>query len=174
MLNVVRSSSLASVTVRSVTRSTCIAGGQSVVTIKEGDCIVLVRSLASGEVLKRWTTTVVAADQGFGSVVRVAPAVQFGKTAQRPTATSLNATVKLVTEARAALVVGHAAILTGNTMQNRILSKKRALHVADVLRQQANIGIVEAIGVGGDVPVSRLLTETQQRANRRVIVYYVP
>lgn len=174
MVNVVRSTSLRSVSVRSITRSTCIAAGQAVVTVKSGDCVVLIRSLSSREVLKRWKTTIVSADKGVGSVIRIAPAVQFDKAAQFPKKMSLDETMKSVSGARIALVVGHAAILTGNTLENRILSVKRANHVATALKKYADIDVVDSLGVGGDVPVSRMLDESRQEKNRRVVVYYVP
>ena len=174
MMNVVRSTSLRSVSVRSITQSTCIAAGQTVVTVKSGDCVVLVRSMSSGEVLKRWKTTIVSADKGVGSIVRIAPAVQFGKAAQFPRKMSLDTAMKSVSGARIALVVGHAAILTGNTLENRILSVKRANNVATALKQYADVDVVSSLGVGGDVPVSRMLSESGQDQNRRVVVYYVP
>lgn len=174
MLNVVRSASLASVTVRSITRSTCIAAGQSVVTLKVGECVVLFRSLSSREVLKRWRTTIVSSDTGYGSLVRVAPAVKFTKVSQTPLRASMRDALKSVKNARAVLVVGHAAILTGNTMQNRILSVKRAQNVANAIRKSNGAARVESVGVGGDVPVSRLLNESRQSHNRRAVVYYVP
>jgi alpha-tubulin suppressor-like RCC1 family protein len=174
MVNVVRSSSLRSVSVRSITRSTCIAAGQAVVAVKSGDCVVLVRSLSSSEVLKRWKTTIVSTDMGVGSIVRIAPAVQFVKASQFPNKMSLERTLKSVSGARSALVVGHAAILTGNTLENRILSVKRAKNVAAVLREDAGVVAVNSLGIGGDVPVSRLLNESRQEQNRRVVVYYVP
>jgi outer membrane protein OmpA-like peptidoglycan-associated protein len=124
--------------------------------------------------LKRWKTTIVSADKGVGSIVRVAPAVQFDRASQFPRKTSLDETIQRVSEARIALVVGHAAILTGNTLENRILSVKRANNVAIVLRKYAGVDVVNSLGVGGDVPVSRLLNESRQEKNRRVVVYYVP
>ena len=174
MVNVVRSTSLRSVSVRSITRSTCIAAGQAVVTLKSGDCVVLIRSLSSSEVLKRWKTTIVSADKGVGSLVRIAPAVQFEKASQFPNKTSLDETMEIVSGAHNALVVGHSAILTGNTLENRILSVKRAKNVAAALKQHAGVETVDSLGVGGDVPVSRMLNESRQEQNRRVVVYYVP
>jgi len=124
--------------------------------------------------LKRWKTTIISTDKGVGSIVRIAPAVQFGKSSQFPKEMSLNKTMKSVSGARIALVVGHAAILTGNTLENRILSVKRAKNVATALKQHASVEIVDSLGVGGDVPVSRNLDESRQEQNRRVVVYYVP
>ncbi len=174
MLNVVRSSSLSSVTVRSITRNTCIAAGQSVVTLSVGECVVLVRSLSSREVLRRWKTTIVSTDTGHGSLVRIAPLVTFTKVSHVPQRSSLRSALLAVNNVRAALVVGHAAILTGNTMQNRILSTKRAQSVAMALRRNNKGARIHAIGVGGDIPLSRLLIESRQTVNRRAIVYYVP
>jgi outer membrane protein OmpA-like peptidoglycan-associated protein len=69
------------------------------------------------------------------------------------------------------LVVGHTAILTGNTQENYILSVKRARNVSMSLK---NVASIQHVGVGGDVPLSTRLTESEQAQNRRVAIYYVP
>jgi outer membrane protein OmpA-like peptidoglycan-associated protein len=127
--------------------------------------------LKSGEVLKRWKTTVVASDNGFGSTIRVAPSVMFSKSSPVAMKNSLSVVVKRVSGARAALVVGHTGILTGNTQENRVLSVKRAKNVSNELKQ---VAVVSFVGLGGDVPLSTRMSETAQAQNRRVVIYFVP
>ena len=170
-LDLVSAASMKVLFLRSSTPKTCIAAGRSVVTTAPGDCVVLIRSLKSREVLRRWKTTVVATDNGIGSTIRIAPNVMFSKTSPIAYRNSLAAVIKQVEGARSALVVGHTAILTGNTQENRILSSKRARNVSTALKDVAN---VNHIGIGGDVPLSTRLAESEQAQNRRVVVYYVP
>ena len=171
MVNVVSAASMRSLYLRSATPKTCLAAGRTVVTTSPGACVVLMRSLKSREVLKRWKTTVVAADNGIGSTVRVAAGVMFSKTSPFAYRRSLSVALKEVEGSRAALVVGHTAILTGNTQENYILSVKRARNVSLSLK---NVASVQHVGVGGDVPLSTRLTESEQAQNRRVAIYYVP
>lgn len=171
MINLVSASSLRTRYLRSTTPKTCVAAGRAVVTIAPGDCVVLIRSLKSGEVLKRWKTTVVASDNGFGSTIRVAPSVMFSKSSPVAMKNSLSVVVKRVSGARAALVVGHTGILTGNTQENRVLSVKRAKNVSNELKQ---VAVVSFVGLGGDVPLSTRMSETAQAQNRRVVIYFVP
>lgn len=171
MVNVVSAASMRSLYLRSSTPKTCLAAGRTVVTTSPGDCVVLIRSLKSRNVLKRWKTTVVAADNGIGSTVRVASGVMFSKTSPFAYRRSLAVALNEVAGSRAALVVGHTAILTGNTQENYILSVKRARNVSMSLK---NVASIQHVGVGGDVPLSTRLTESEQAQNRRVAIYYVP
>lgn len=173
-LIIVRSADARRVSVASTTPRTCIAGGRSVITIAAGDCRVLVRSLSSGAVLKRWTTRVVTSDVGIGSTVRVAPSIVFPRASTRPMTSSLNAALAELKGARSVFVVGHSAFLTGKTPENRRLSLQRASRVGGIVARRAGVTSVDVVGVGGDAPVASALRESSQSKNRRVVVYYVP
>lgn len=174
MLRIVRSANVRNISISSVTPKICVAGGRSVVTIQSGDCRVLIRSLSTGTVLRQWRTTVVAADTGIGSTVRVAPAIVFPRASVRAGRTTLTRTLDVARGSQSAFVVGHSAFLTGKTPENKRLSQQRADRIAQRLRARTNIKQVVFVGVGGDAPVSSTLREASQSKNRRVIIYYVP
>ena len=174
MVTIVRSAAVRNVYIRSITTKTCVAAGRAVLTIAPGDCVVLIRSLQTRDILKRWKTTVVRSDSGIGSIVRVAPSVMFARSSYTPSRNALSVFPEQVSGAQSAFVVGHTAVITGNTQENRILSVKRARSVANILRKNAKIGVVNHVGVGGDAPLTRRLNESDQDQNRRVVVYYVP
>ena len=174
MVRIMSMASLRTLTIRSTTPGTCIAAGTVVVTVGVGDCEVLIRSLANREVLRRWRTSVVASTGAVGSQVRVAPIVQFARSSRIPRARDLNDALDAASGARSVMVVGHSALLTGNTPENRVLSAKRADRVAALLRKDARAGEVVSVAIGADAPVTRALTESMQSRNRRVTVYFVP
>ncbi len=174
MLTIVSAASARRVTLRSVTPQTCVAAGRVVVTIAKGDCEVLIRSLATREVLRRWKTSVVEAAGGAGSTVRVAPAVSFPRSSRVPRADTARQALGVLRGVRSVLVVGHSALLTGNTPENRILSTRRAEAVAARIREVADVEQVVTVGIGADAPLSRVRNESMQSRNRRVAIYYVP
>ena len=174
MLRIVRSANVRTITVSSVTPKTCVAGGRSVVALQAGDCRVLIRSLRTGNVLRQWRTTISKEDPGIGSIVRVAPVVQFSRASLGTSAGTVKTAFDAVRGARSAFVVGHSAFLTGNTPENRRLSNQRASQVAQRLRSQLKVRSVDFVGVGGDAPIASQLKESSQSKNRRAVIYYVP
>lgn len=173
-LNIIRKADLRTLRLDSVTPRTCIAAGRSVITLSRGTCQVLVRSLTDGSVMKKWRTLVAVADSGAGSTIREAAPVVFTKSSPRVSKDMIDSTLSRMGRPRAVLVVGHTAILTGNSVENLILSRHRARNVALAIGGKLTSTEVSWSGVGGLAPVNTRLTEAAQSVNRRVTVYYVP
>ena len=162
--------------VRLVTRTpyTCVAGGVYVITLKVGDCAVAIASLKDGRTMSVWRTKVVDAALGTGSTVRVGPSLRYGWMYDKATPAALRGTYALLKHATFALAVGHAALFTGASRANQVVSERRARNVVGWLDARNVDAVLAWTGVGSRAPVTRILTETEQSRNRVVNIYYVP
>lgn len=157
-----------------VTPKQCIVGGRVVFAQSPGSCRVLIRSIEYKQAFDVWSTTIAQGDAGIGSSVFESQAIRFAKLSPNPQRGSLAAFLRSIGKPKAAVVVGHAALLTGETTQNLIISQHRARNVAIALRRSAPAATVGWVGLGSTIPLSRVLTEKTQAPNRRVVVYYIP
>jgi outer membrane protein OmpA-like peptidoglycan-associated protein len=71
------------------------------------------------------------------------------------------------------VVVGHAAMWTGNSPGNMAISERRAQLSREYLVAKGFRGDISAVGVGAMAPLTRVLTESAQSSNRRVRVYVI-
>ena len=152
----------------------CIAGGRVVFALSPGSCRVVIRSIENKQAFTVWSTTIAKGDAGIGSSVFESQAIRFAKLSPNPQQDSLAAFLRRIGRPKAAVVVGHAALLTGVTTENLILSQHRARNVAIAFGRSTPGTTVGWVGLGSTIPLSRVLTEKAQAQNRRVVVYYIP
>ena len=151
-----------------------MAAGIRVYTLDPGECRVIVRSLATGKVLRVWRSTVVKAVLSIGSTVRIAKLSHYARLSDSLPDKEFESLVKPLRNSEAALIVGHTAIFTGNNIGNMNLSEQRAEKLKDYLLNRGVEGEILSVGVGARVPLHTTLIEKKQASNRRVMVYYIP
>jgi alpha-tubulin suppressor-like RCC1 family protein len=156
------------------TPNQCVAGGVRVYTLVPGECRVLIKSIATGKVVRLWQTTVVQSVLTIGSTVRIAGSRYFTRLSDVLTQSDYNAVYQEVKNAYAMLVVGHTAIFSGNSAGNINLSERRAWKMHRYLASRGLKGSIASAGVGAQVPINTVLNEQAQSRNRRIVVYYVP
>jgi outer membrane protein OmpA-like peptidoglycan-associated protein len=129
-------------------------------------------SLDNDQTVDTWRGQVSMTAAGAGRVKALQPIV-FGYLEVSPR-TSVKGVARQLKNASEVVVVGHSAILTGQNPWNEHLSRVRAENVKNLLRKEGVRAKITVRGLGGTAPLSRVLTETRQAPNRRVMVYVVP
>lgn len=153
----------------SLTPSVCVAVDGRVLMIHAGLCKVEFRDSDTNEVLRTWSHLVV---ELRGDVVPMQP-IRFSRMTANLTS-SLRSIVESAAGAKEIIVVGHSAGLTGMNRWNDLISQARAEAVRNRLLRMGVRIPVRAIGLGAAAPLTRVMTEEAQQANRRVAVYVVP
>lgn len=156
------------------TPNQCVAGGVRVYTLVPGECRVLVRSIATGKIVRLWQTTVVQSVLTIGSTVRIVGSPLYGRLSDELSPQQNDSLYQEVKNAYAALVVGHTAIFSGNSSGNISLSERRAWNMRKYLVLRGMEGGIASVGIGARAPINTVLTEKAQSTNRRVTLYYIP
>ena len=156
----------------SVTPETCLSLGSRILAIGTGECRVRVMNTDTSKVVSSSRYTVVNGTSGTSRAYPLDP-IQFGYLEVMPQS-SLRGISSLIGPAKEVVVVGHTAILTGSNRWNDYLSQQRAENVKHLLRRFGVATRITTVALGGTAPISRVLTEAEQRQNRRVIIYVVP
>lgn len=163
-------------TLTSNTGNTCAVSGSHVVAIATGRCNVTVTRKTDKKVLRILRTTVGKKLSTLGSEVNVSDPITFSIASARLSSTARTQIAEIATSAanaKAVVVVGHAAALTESRF-NFAISRKRADAVRRAL-QRANVAApVTATARGTSQQISRKKTEAAQAQNRRVVVYLIP
>lgn len=166
-------------TLVSRTPATCLAVGERILAVKEGECRVQIRSAentvsattARTKVLSTFMTSIKTDGTQAGLTASKKRTVRFNRYSTTPQRVSST----LVKEARAAkgvVLVGHTAIFTGNSSGNAKLSTARANAVrTELISKKVKRSVISITGVAARQPVSTKRVEKDQQANRRVDVY---
>ena len=162
------------------TPDVCLPANDDIVFIDTGKCIAQIVNEKTGKVLRTLRTTVVedeVTQLNVGNEVAVLAPVYFesGSTALNAAAAArLKAIKAQVSAAGTVLLVGHSGIITGDTPENRALSKARAVAVANGLKAIKAKGPFYVTPVGAADPAVKKKTEAAQAKNRRVVIVLVP
>lgn len=167
---------------KSLTPTTCLAVGERVLAINDGECKVQIRSTstasvsaqaARGKVLSTFTTTVKTDGTQAGLAVNKKTTLRYDRYSPFPKRIP-STLVKQAKAAEAVVILGHTAIFTGNSASNTKLSLERARYVRrHLINQKVKPSAISVAGVAARQPVNTKLTEKDQQANRRVEVYYL-
>lgn len=114
----------------------------------------------------------VTGPEGDGGLVALDP-IYFLKRQSRPIS-GIRGAAMSVRGASEVLIVGHTAILTGLNISNERLSWDRANNVKALLRKAGVRAKITTMGLSGTAPLTRVMTERAQAANRRVMIYVIP
>lgn len=167
---------------KSLTPTTCVAVGERVLAIADGECKVQIRSTsnasvssqaARGKVLSTFTTTVKTDGTQAGLEVSKKTTIRFDRFSPIPK--RIPATlVKQAKESEGIVILGHTAIFTGNSASNIKLSNARANYVRrHLINQKVQASLISVSGLAARQPINAKLAEKDQQANRRVEVYFL-
>lgn len=162
------------------TPDVCLPSKDDIVFIDEGRCSVSILSKKSGEVLRRFRTTVVedeVSELKIGNEIATIAPIFFdgGSTDVNAKGMKRIRSIKdQITAAGNVLVVGHSGIALGDTPQNRQLSEDRAISTVKAMKKVGAKGPFVAIGIGGDDPLVTSTSGKDQDKNRRVVIILVP
>jgi outer membrane protein OmpA-like peptidoglycan-associated protein len=87
---------------------------------------------------------------------------------------SVRSIAKSITDGKEVIIVGHTAMFTGVNKWNTLLAEKRSQNLKSLLQIYGVKVPITTVGVGASSPITRTLTEQQQRLNRRAMIYIVP
>lgn len=167
-------------TIVSRTPNVCIPNKDSIIFIDEGRCRASILSKKSGEVLRRFRTTVVddeVSELKVGNEVAILAPIYFdgGSTQVNTRGMRRIRSIKdQITAAGSVLVVGHSGIALGITAENVALSKARATSAVAAMKKVGAKGPFFATGVGGADPLTTSTRGKDQTKNRRVVIILVP
>jgi outer membrane protein OmpA-like peptidoglycan-associated protein len=163
-------------TLTSNTGNTCVVSRSHVIAIGIGRCNVTVTRKADKKVLRILRTTVSKKISTLGSEVTVSDPISFSIASARLTSSARTKIAEIAASAanaKAVVVVGHAAALTESRF-NFAISRKRSDAVRQALRRAKVAAPVTATARGTLQQISPKKTEAAQAQNRRVVVYLVP
>ena len=167
-------------TIVSNTPDVCLPNKDNIVFIDEGRCSASILDKKTGEVLRRFRTTVVedeVSELKVGNEVAILAPIYFdgGSTeVNQKGIKRIRGLKSKITAAGTVLVVGHSGIALGDTEENRILSRQRATSTVAAMKKVGARGPFFAIGVGGKDPLVTSTSGKDQSKNRRVVIILVP
>ena len=167
-------------TIVSNTPAVCLPTKEDIVFIDEGRCSVSILDKKSGEVLRRFRTTVVedsVTELRIGNEVAVlAPIFFSGKSTDvdNKGLRRIRSLAPRITSAGKVLVVGHSGIALGDTPENRQLSTDRAVATVRAMKKAGAKGPFISLGVGTKDPLVSSTSGKDQARNRRVVIILVP
>jgi outer membrane protein OmpA-like peptidoglycan-associated protein len=165
---------------RTQTPAVCLTTNDDIVFIDEGRCNVSVLSKKTGEVLRRLRTTVIdteVVELGIGNEIATLAPIYFenGSSNLSRAASRRIASLKdRISEAGSVLVVGHTGIMTGDTAENRALSRSRAVNTVREMKRSGAVGPFFSVAVGAANPDVNDTSRSAQSKNRRVVIVLVP
>lgn len=165
-----------SLTLVSRTPRTCVVSARQVIAVATGRCSVAVTRKNTGSTVRMLLTRVSRRTLTKGTEVVVADPIMFRSVSARLSRTArgqISAIAEAATDAKAVVVVGHAAALTDSRF-NYAISRNRANAVRKALRRAKVKAPVTATWRGSLEQISTKKTESAQARNRRVLVYIVP
>lgn len=167
---------------KSLTPTTCVAVGERVLAIADGECKVKLRSTSNasvsapakrGKVLSTFTTTIKTDGTQAGLEVDKKTTLRYDRYSPFPKRIP-STLVKQAKEAEGVVILGHTALFTGNGASNVKLSTARANYVRQhLINQKIKRSVISVAGLAARQPVNTKLAEKDQQANRRVEVYYL-
>ena len=166
--------------IQSLTPVVCLGAKYDVVFLNEGRCVVQIKHLKSGKVVRSLATVVGQPKRGQETIgtkiAKIGPVLfETGTTGiRRPGSSTIRAAKKAMSDATSILVVGHSGSALGNTAQNQRLSVERATQIKSLLVKGGIRTPISAHGLGALDPVTKMVYEFAQKANRRVAVYLIP
>jgi outer membrane protein OmpA-like peptidoglycan-associated protein len=167
-------------TIVSNTPDVCLPNKDDIVFIDEGRCSASILDKKTGEVLRRFRTTVVedeVSELKIGNEVAILAPIYFdgGSTEVNDKGMKrIRGRKSKITAAGSVLVVGHSGIALGDTEENRILSKERATSTVAAMKKVGSKGPFFATGIGGKDPQTTSTSGKDQDKNRRVVIILVP
>jgi len=162
------------------TPDVCLPNKDNIVFIDEGRCSASILDKKTGEVLRRFRTTVVedeVSELKVGNEVAILAPIYFDGGSTEVNQKGMKRIRRLqskITAAGTVLVVGHSGIALGDTEENRILSRQRATSTVAAMKKVGAKGPFFAIGVGGKDPLVTSTSGKDQSKNRRVVIILVP
>ena len=167
-------------TIASNTPDVCLPNKDDIVFIDKGRCSASILDKKTGEVLRRFRTTVVedeVPELKIGNEVAILAPIYFDGGSTDVNAKGMRRIRRIqdkITAAGSVLVVGHSGIALGDTEANRILSKERARSTVAAMKKVGAKGPFFATGVGGADPLTTSTSGKDQGKNRRVVIILVP
>jgi outer membrane protein OmpA-like peptidoglycan-associated protein len=134
----------------------------------------------TGKVLRTLKTTIVGEDVSElnvgNEIVTLAPIYFAGGSAEIDAVAKkrLSSLKSRVTSAGTVLLVGHSGILMGNTPENQVLGRTRAIAARDALKKMGSKGPFYFSSAGALDPATKVLTVEAQAKNRRVVIVLIP
>lgn len=165
---------------RTQTPAVCLTTDNDIVFIDEGRCNVSVLSKKTDEVLRRLRTTVIdteVVELGIGNEIAILAPIYFanGSSDLSRAASRRIASLKdRISEAGTVLVAGHTGIMTGDTVENRALSRSRAVNTVREMKRSGAVGPFFSVAVGAANPDMNDTSRSAQSKNRRVVIVLVP
>lgn len=171
-IRVVPKAYAATVPMMSLTPKTCVAVGGFIITVGLGKCNVSIGA-SPGSPAQMWTSTVSATGNPIGSTATRMKAFMFARSSANLQGDVRQLVKSLPSPIRAVVVVGHTAVFNGPGGFNQILSELRARVMRGALTSAGVKQAVYSVGYGGRNTVSSMLTESEQKQNRRVEIYVI-
>jgi outer membrane protein OmpA-like peptidoglycan-associated protein len=163
-----------------LTPRVCVVADDDLVFINTGRCIAQMVNEKTGKVLRTLKTTIVGQDVSElnvgNEIVTLAPIYFAGGSAEVDAVAKkrLEAIKEKVTAAGTVLLVGHSGILMGNTPENQVLGRTRAIAARDALKKMGSKGPFYFSSAGALDPATKVLTVEAQAKNRRVVIVLIP
>ena len=164
----------------SLTPRVCLAADNDLVFINTGKCIAQMVNEKTGKVLRTLKTTIVGEDVSElnvgNEIVTLAPIYFAGGSAEIDEVAKkrLESIKAKVSAAGTVLLVGHSGILMGNTPENQVLGRTRAIAARDALKKMGSKGPFYFSSAGALDPATKVLTVEAQAKNRRVVIVLIP
>jgi outer membrane protein OmpA-like peptidoglycan-associated protein len=163
-----------------LTPRVCVVADDDLVFIKSGKCIAQMVNEKTGKVLRTLKTTIVNEDVSElnvgNEIVTLAPIYFAGGSAEVDAVAKkrLESIKAKVSAAGTVLLVGHSGILMGNTPENQVLGRTRAIAARDALKKMGSKGPFYFSSAGALDPATKVLTVEAQAKNRRVVIVLIP
>jgi alpha-tubulin suppressor-like RCC1 family protein/outer membrane protein OmpA-like peptidoglycan-associated protein len=163
-----------------LTPRVCVVADDDLVFIKTGQCVAQMVNEKTGKVLRTLKTTIVGEDVSElnvgNEIVTLAPIYFAGGSAEIDAVAKkrLSSLKSKVTSAGTVLLVGHSGILMGNTPENQVLGRTRAIAARDALKKMGSKGPFYFSSAGALDPATKVLTVEAQAKNRRVVIVLIP
>ena len=163
-----------------LTPRVCVVADDDLVFIKTGQCVAQMVNEKTGKVLRTLKTTIVGEDVSElnvgNEIVTLAPIYFAGGSAEIDAVAKkrLASMKSKVTSAGTVLLVGHSGILMGNTPENQVLGRTRAIAARDALKKMGSKGPFYFSSAGALDPATKVLTVEAQAKNRRVVIVLIP
>jgi outer membrane protein OmpA-like peptidoglycan-associated protein len=162
------------------TPAVCLPTKDAIVFIDEGRCNASILDKKTGEVLRRFRTTVVedsVSELKIGNEIATIAPIFFDGGSSDVNDKGMKRIRNLrsrITAAGNVLVVGHSGIALGDTPENRELSRQRAISTVNAMKKVGAKGPFVSIGVGSKDPLVNSTSGKDQSKNCRVVIILVP